>query len=73
MKSAVSLKEVNSHQFVKTFAAHLKRSGKVQQPKWVDIVKTGVHKQLPPVNADWFYVRAGMNRDLCICLLLNNL
>lgn len=26
-------------------------------PKWVDIVKTGRHKELAPYSADWFYVR----------------
>lgn len=33
------------------------RSGKLKVPEWVDIVKTGCHKELGPVNPDWFYVR----------------
>jgi len=33
------------------------RSGKLKVPDWVDIVKTGRHKELAPVDDDWFYVR----------------
>jgi ribosomal protein S19E (S16A) len=25
----------------------------------VDIVKTGKHKELPPADEDWYFVRAG--------------
>lgn len=28
-------------------------------PKWVDLVKTGLHKELPPIDPDWFYTRCG--------------
>ena len=28
-------------------------------PKWVDIVKTGIHRELPPADRDWFYIRCG--------------
>lgn len=27
-------------------------------PTWVDLVKTGTHKELAPLNPDWYYVRA---------------
>jgi small subunit ribosomal protein S19e len=33
------------------------RSGKLKVPEWVDIVKTGKHKELPPVDPDWYYIR----------------
>lgn len=42
--------------FVKVFDAHCK----VQVPKWVDVVKTGAHKELAPYNPDWFFVRMGI-------------
>ncbi len=45
--------------FIKAYASHLKRSGKLEIPNWVDIVKTGVGKELAPYDPDWFYVRAG--------------
>jgi len=37
-------------------------SGKLEIPKWVDIVKTGTYKELAPYDPDWFYVRAGNYR-----------
>jgi small subunit ribosomal protein S19e len=37
----------------------LKRSGKLEIPNWVDIVKTGAYKELAPYDPDWYYVRAG--------------
>merc|ERR1712136_677231 len=26
-------------------------------PVWVDLIKTGVHKELSPYNPDWYYIR----------------
>ena len=31
---------------------------KIQAPAWAVFVKTGAHKERPPVNPDWFFVRA---------------
>lgn len=45
--------------FIKAYASHLKRSGKLEIPNWVDIVKTGASKELAPYDPDWYYVRAG--------------
>lgn len=38
---------------------HAPARPQMQLPTWVDVVKTGCLKQLPPYNEDWFYVRAG--------------
>merc|ERR1712060_692471 len=35
-----------------------KRQGRFEIPKWADVVKTSVAKELPPSNPDWLYVRA---------------
>lgn len=36
-------------------------------PEWVDIVKTGTHKELAPFDEDWFYVRcAALARHLYV-------
>jgi ribosomal protein S19E (S16A) len=32
--------------------------GKLPIPGWVDTVKLGPAKELPPQSIDWFYVRA---------------
>lgn len=39
---------------------HSFRSGKLKVPEWVDVVKTGMHKELAPYDEDWFYTRCGM-------------
>ena len=46
--------------FISAYASHLKRSGKLEVPTWVDLVKTGSFKELAPYDPDWYYVRAGM-------------
>jgi small subunit ribosomal protein S19e len=45
--------------FIAAYASHLKRSGKLEVPAWVDIVKTGAYKELAPYDPDWYYIRAG--------------
>ena len=58
MGHGVTVKDVSAHDFVKAYSAYLKRTGKLEVPKWVDLVKTGKHKQLAPYSPDWFYERA---------------
>ncbi|KAI8823691.1 ribosomal protein S19e [Fimicolochytrium jonesii] len=54
----VTVKDVSAHAFVKAYAAYLKRTGKLEVPKWVDLVKTATYKELAPYDQDWFYIRA---------------
>jgi len=53
-----TVKDVSSHAFVKAYAQHLKRQGKMEIPKWVDLVKTATHKELAPYDPDWYFIRA---------------
>ena len=63
--SSATVRDVNAHTFVKAYAAHLKRQGNLEVPKWVDIVKTSAARELAPVDADWFYTRvASMARHI---------
>ncbi|KAI9291534.1 40S ribosomal protein S19-A [Neoconidiobolus thromboides FSU 785] len=57
MTSGITLKDVNHNEFIKAYSSHLKRSGKIEVPTWVDLVKTGTHKQLAPYDPDWYFVR----------------
>mmetsp|Transcript_15184 Transcript_15184/g.17723 ORF Transcript_15184/g.17723 Transcript_15184/m.17723 type:complete len:167 (+) Transcript_15184:209-709(+) len=57
-ESGTTVKDVSSHAFVKMYAEHLKRQGKIELPSWVDLVKTATHKELAPFDEDWYYVRA---------------
>jgi len=57
-KRGVTVKDVAAQEFVVAYSKYLKRSGKIDVPKWVDIVKTGVAKELAPYDPDWYFVRA---------------
>ena len=37
--------------------AEIKKIKEVQAPQWAPFVKTGAHKERPPVEADWWFVR----------------
>jgi len=56
--TGVSVRDVDAQKFIEAYAAFLKRQGKLPIPGWVDTVKTGHYKELPPQSMDWFYVRA---------------
>ncbi|KKA26522.1 hypothetical protein TD95_004836 [Thielaviopsis punctulata] len=58
MAGGVSVRDVDAQKFIGSYADFLKRQGKLPIPGWVDTVKTGSSRELPPQNVDWFYVRA---------------
>jgi len=45
--------------FVIKAGQKLKETGKVQAPEWAADVKTGTHRQYPPLQQDWYYTRCG--------------
>ncbi|SGY75872.1 BQ5605_C005g03453 [Microbotryum silenes-dioicae] len=53
-----SVRDVSAEAFISAYSSHLKRSGKIEVPTWVDIVKTATSKELAPYDPDWFYIRA---------------
>merc|ERR1712078_494274 len=56
-RSGVCVKDVSAHEFVVAYGQYLKRTGKIELPKWADLVKTGTLKELAPYDPDWFYYR----------------
>ncbi|KAJ6152772.1 Ribosomal protein S19e [Penicillium chrysogenum] len=54
----VTVRDVDAQKFISAYSAFLKRQGKLPIPGWVDTVKTSASNELPPQDADWFYVRA---------------
>merc|ERR1712138_25375 len=56
-RSGVCVKDVSAHEFVVAYGQYLKRTGKIEVPKWADLVKTGTLKELAPYDPDWFYYR----------------
>ena len=58
-KTGVTVRDVPAAKFIAAYADVLKNNDKFVVPKWVDTVKTGVHKELAPYDPDWYYIRAG--------------
>ena len=58
MSKVYTLKDVSSHEFVVEYAQHLKKTGKMDVPKWIDIAKTAPFKELEPYDEDYYYIRA---------------
>lgn len=56
---SVTVRDVPADKFIAAFADSLKNNDKFAVPKWVDLVKTGVSKELAPYDPDWYYIRAG--------------
>lgn len=54
----ITVRDVAPAVFIEAYALHLKNSDRFEIPKWTDLVKTGVHKELAPTNEDWYFVRA---------------
>jgi hypothetical protein len=53
MGKVYTVKDVKPEAFVVAFAKHLKQSGKIELPKYVDLIRTGVSKELAPYDPDW--------------------
>ncbi len=53
------MKDVNAHSFIAALSKHFKKNPNVNIPDWVDLVKTGVQKELGPLDEDWYYTRMG--------------
>lgn len=52
------VEEVSPSLLIKRLSEELKKLKELQPPPWSHYVKTGVHKQRPPEQPDWWYVRA---------------
>mgnify|MGYP001567621792 CR=1 FL=1 len=44
-------------ELIEKAAEELKKLKSIKAPEWAPFVKTGVHKERPPVKSDWWYVR----------------
>ena len=59
MSQRLTVRDVSGAAFIKAYAEHLKKGGKLEIPKWAEYIKTGVAKELGPIQEDWYYTRAG--------------
>ena len=49
--------DVEAQELVSKAAEELKKIPEIRAPEWAPFVKTGMHKEKPPFNNDWWYVR----------------
>lgn len=54
----MSIKEVHPQKLTKGLSAELKNRDEITPPDWSHFVKTGAHKEKPPENPDWWYLRS---------------
>ncbi|MHA1589880.1 MAG: 30S ribosomal protein S19e [Candidatus Njordarchaeales archaeon] len=43
---------------IKKLAERLKQIPQIRMPEWAKFVKTGPHRERPPIQPDWWYLRA---------------
>ncbi|PIU30130.1 30S ribosomal protein S19e [Candidatus Woesearchaeota archaeon CG07_land_8_20_14_0_80_44_23] len=48
----------STSQIIPVVAEELKKIGEIKAPQWANFVKTGVHKERPPMQRDWWHIRA---------------
>lgn len=56
--AGVTVRDVPPAKFIQAYTEVLKNNDKFVVPKWADIVKTGVQRELAPYDPDWYFVRA---------------
>lgn len=49
--------DVDAQELILKTAEELKKIPEIKAPSWAAFVKTGMHKERPPVNNNWWYVR----------------
>lgn len=57
MKVQTTVKDVPPSVFISMYANFLKKSGRVETPSWINVVKTGKHKSNSPFNSNWYFYR----------------
>lgn len=54
----MSVFDVPAKELIERTAKELKNTLAIKPPSWADFVKTGMSRDRPPANQDWWYVRA---------------
>ena len=49
--------DIDSQELILKAAEELKKIPEIKPPVWAPFVKTGMHKERPPMNHDWWYIR----------------
>jgi small subunit ribosomal protein S19e len=63
----VTAREVEQQKLVEKLKEELKKMEEIKPPEWARFVKSGVHKQRPPEQPDFWYIRAAsVLRRICV-------
>ena len=54
----VTVRDVDPQQLLNALKEELKKMKEIQPPEWSKFVKTGVSRERPPEQEDWWYMRA---------------
>lgn len=52
-----SIFDVNQNELIEKVAKELKKVPEMKAPEWAVFVKTGAHKERPPLDKDWWFMR----------------
>lgn len=59
------INDVNPNELIEKAAEELKKISDITPPEWAAYVKTGSHKERPPLRDDWWHMRAaGIMRSI---------
>lgn len=50
--------DVAADRLIQKISAELRERPEITAPEWAQFSKTGAHKQMPPEDPDWWYIRA---------------
>jgi small subunit ribosomal protein S19e len=53
----VTIFDVPSKELINRIANYLKENKIIEPPPWALFIKTGAHKERPPTNPEWWYIR----------------
>jgi small subunit ribosomal protein S19e len=54
----VSVKDVQNQDLIEKAAKELEKIEQIKPPEWATYAKTGVHKERPPSQENWWYLRS---------------
>lgn len=54
----VSVREVSAEKLIDKLKEELKSIKEISPPEWIDFVKSGSHRERPPLQKDFWYIRA---------------
>ncbi|KXA89443.1 30S ribosomal protein S19 [candidate division MSBL1 archaeon SCGC-AAA259B11] len=54
----MSIKNVRPEKLTEELSEELKKLGAIKPPEWSHFVKTGPHKERPPDQPDWWFLRS---------------